>query len=103
MKLSLTHPPNEGDSVLIATIDGEDHTLGNSLRWIIMKNPDTEFCGYVVPHPSDHNIQMHIQSKQGVSAVSILRKGLSDLQELSRHTRETFEAAMAANSSPMEA
>ncbi|KNC80587.1 hypothetical protein SARC_07058 [Sphaeroforma arctica JP610] len=94
MKLSLSTPPNEGETVLVVKIEGEDHTLGNSLRWIIMKNPDTEFCGYVVPHPSDHNIQMHIQTKSGVSAVSVLRKGLSDLQELAQHTRETFEEAM---------
>lgn len=27
-------------------IADETHTLGNALRWMIMKNPKVEFCGY---------------------------------------------------------
>ncbi|KLO08239.1 hypothetical protein SCHPADRAFT_616408 [Schizopora paradoxa] len=24
----------------------ESHTMGNALRWMLMKNPKVEFCGY---------------------------------------------------------
>ncbi|KAI0947579.1 hypothetical protein AcW1_009300 [Taiwanofungus camphoratus] len=27
-------------------IHDESHTIGNALRWMIMKNPKVEFCGY---------------------------------------------------------
>jgi len=27
-------------------IHNETHTLGNALRWMLMKNPKVEFCGY---------------------------------------------------------
>ncbi|CAE6416222.1 unnamed protein product [Rhizoctonia solani] len=27
-------------------IMNESHTIGNSLRWMLMKNPKVEFCGY---------------------------------------------------------
>ena len=39
----------DGTSASFQIID-EDHTLGNVLRYIIMKNPEVEFCGYSIPH-----------------------------------------------------
>ncbi|KAJ3505707.1 hypothetical protein NLJ89_g7275 [Agrocybe chaxingu] len=30
-------------------IHDESHTIGNSLRWMLMKNPKVEFCGYSAP------------------------------------------------------
>lgn len=59
----------------------EDHTLGNALRYVIMKkyvqhfgsvklrastltlqSPDVEFCGYSIPHPSDPKMNIRIQT-----------------------------------------
>ena len=31
-------------------IGNEDHTLGNSLRYYLQKNPEVEFCGFVIRH-----------------------------------------------------
>ncbi|XP_028816007.1 DNA-directed RNA polymerases I and III subunit RPAC2 [Denticeps clupeoides] len=70
----------------------EDHTLGNSLRYMVMKNPQVEFCGYSIPHPSETKINFRIQSRGGVPATDLLRKGLKDLQDAAQHVRTTFEA-----------
>lgn len=43
-------------------IEREDHTLGNSLRYFISKNPDVEFCGYTIPHPSETKMNIRIQT-----------------------------------------
>lgn len=56
----------------------EDHTLGNALRYIIMKkyfppspidrwdfnfnSPGVEFCGYSIPHPSEPKMNLRIQT-----------------------------------------
>jgi DNA-directed RNA polymerase I and III subunit RPAC2 len=40
----------------------EGHTLGNALRYIIMKNPDVEFCAYAIPHPSEPKMNVRIQT-----------------------------------------
>lgn len=40
----------------------EGHTLGNALRYIIMKNPDVEFCAYAIPHPSEDKMNLRIQT-----------------------------------------
>ncbi|KAH9859939.1 RNA polymerase subunit AC19 [Plenodomus lingam] len=62
--------------------DGEDHTLGNALRYIIMKNPDVEFCGYSIPHPSEAKMNLRIQTYDNVSVYAVLEKGLDDLMAM---------------------
>lgn len=44
----------------------EGHTLGNALRYIIMKNPDVEFCAYAIPHPSEDKMNLRIQTYGGI-------------------------------------
>jgi DNA-directed RNA polymerase I and III subunit RPAC2 len=66
----------------------EGHTLGNALRYIIMKkyvilrcypsyclmpifminpkiSPDVEFCAYAIPHPSEDKMNLRIQTYGG--------------------------------------
>lgn len=71
----------------------EDHTLGNSLRYMIMKNPDVQFCGYSIPHPSESKINIRIQT-YGKPANEILRKGLKDLNIVCEHVLRTFETSV---------
>ncbi|CAK7273505.1 RNA polymerase subunit AC19 [Sporothrix epigloea] len=59
----------------------ENHTMGNALRFIIMKNPDVEFCAYAIPHPSEAKMNIRIQTYEG-TAIDALEKGLRDLQDL---------------------
>ncbi|XP_066505980.1 DNA-directed RNA polymerases I and III subunit RPAC2 [Hoplias malabaricus] len=69
----------------------EDHTLGNSLRYMVMKNPDVDFCGYSITHPSESKINFRIQTRGGLPAAEALRKGLDDLSDASKHVLQTFE------------
>jgi DNA-directed RNA polymerase I and III subunit RPAC2 len=68
----------------------EGHTLGNALRYIIMKNPDVEFCAYAIPHPSEDKMNIRIQTYEGTTAIEALEKGLKDLQELCDVVAEKF-------------
>ncbi|KAH8725422.1 DNA-directed RNA polymerase [Phaeosphaeriaceae sp. PMI808] len=72
-------------------IDGEDHTLGNALRYIIHKNPDVEFCGYSIPHPSEAKMNLRIQTYDGVSVYTVLEKGLEDLMAMCDVVEEKFK------------
>ncbi|KAF5907671.1 DNA-directed RNA polymerases I and III subunit RPAC2-like, partial [Clarias magur] len=69
----------------------EDHTLGNSLRYMVMKNPEVEFCGYSITHPSESKINFRIQTRGDLPATEPLRKGLNDLTDVSKHVLQTFE------------
>ncbi|KAF2114749.1 DNA-directed RNA polymerase I and III 14 KDA polypeptide [Lophiotrema nucula] len=70
------------DTAASFQFDGEDHTLGNALRYIIMKNPDVEFCGYSIPHPSENKMNLRIQTYDNVSVYTVLDKGLDDLMDM---------------------
>ena len=75
--------PGSTDTAASFEFKKEDHTLGNALRYIIMKkydllstpvfttnnmvtvrlhSPDVEFCGYSIPHPSEEVMNIRIQT-----------------------------------------
>ena len=57
---------------------GEDHTLGNALRHVLMRQKDVEFCGYSVPHPSEPFVHVRLQTT-GAPARAVLDDGLKQL------------------------
>lgn len=71
-------------------ITDEDHTLGNPLRYLIMKNPEVEFCGYLIPHPLEPKLNLRIQTYGGTTAIEALHKGLDDLADLCNVVEEKF-------------
>ena len=73
----------------------EDHTLGNALRYMIMRDPDTRFCGYTVPHPSEAKVHLRVQMdpRSGKTAEDGLRKASEDLVAVCDHLEEVFNAA----------
>ncbi|KAK7207845.1 DNA-directed RNA polymerase [Myxozyma melibiosi] len=72
----------------------EDHTLGNALRYVIMKNPEVEFCGYSIPHPSEAAMNLRIQTYGEITAVQALEKGLDDLVDLCDVVESKFRSAI---------
>lgn len=72
----------------------EDHTLGNALRYVIMKNPEVEFCGYSIPHPSENKLNIRIQTYGNITATEALHLGLDNLLELCDVIEEKFNDAI---------
>ncbi|CCK71991.1 DNA-directed RNA polymerase core subunit RPC19 KNAG_0I02060 [Huiozyma naganishii CBS 8797] len=68
----------------------EDHTLGNALRYVIMKNPEVEFCGYSIPHPSENWLNVRIQTYGKITAVDAFKKGLGDLMDMCDVVEDVF-------------
>lgn len=81
--------PGSTDTAASFEFTDEGHTLGNALRYIIMKNPDVEFCAYTIPHPSEPKMNLRIQTYDG-AAVDVLKKGLHDLQDVCDVVAEEF-------------
>lgn len=84
------------------TLNDEDHTLANALRYLIMKNPKVIFCGYTIPHPSENKVNLRIQTNKEMTALDVLEKGLNDLQLVCAHVKETFQKAIDENQSTNE-
>lgn len=83
------------DGVATYVFKNEDHTLGNSLRHVLMRNPDTEFCGYSVPHPSEASMQLRLQTRNGVPAKQLLQQGLSNLSLICSSLETKFDNALS--------
>ncbi|CEO58323.1 Putative DNA-directed RNA polymerase I and III 14 kDa polypeptide [Penicillium brasilianum] len=85
--------PGSSDTAASFQFEGEGHTMGNALRYAIMKNPDVEFCGYTIPHPSDAKMHVRIQTNDSTTALEALEKGFNDLMDLCDVVTEKFTAA----------
>ncbi|CAI5505967.1 unnamed protein product [Closterium sp. Naga37s-1] len=106
--------------VTFSLID-EDHTIGNSVRFILNQEcvfacysdmssacsdvspasvlspapsfvPRVSFCGYSVPHPSDNKVNIRVQTT-GDPAREVLKDGLLELAGFCEHVTRTFESA----------
>ncbi|XP_066968504.1 DNA-directed RNA polymerases I and III subunit RPAC2 [Macrobrachium rosenbergii] len=78
-KLEWVTGPGQDDFCRTFVINGEDHTLGNILKHVIMQNPDVSYCGYTVPHPMDKKIHLRIQTNK-MPALDVLHAALKNLK-----------------------
>ncbi|RAH42937.1 DNA-directed RNA polymerase core subunit RPC19 [Aspergillus brunneoviolaceus CBS 621.78] len=85
--------PGATETAASFQFDGEGHTLGNALRYAIMKNPRVEFCGYTIPHPSETKMNLRIQTYDTTTAVEALEKGLDTLMDLCDVVTDKFTVA----------
>lgn len=85
---------SEDETCQTFVLHNEDHTIGNSLRYMIMKNVDVEYCGYSVRHPSENKINLRIQTRSK-PASEVLKKALLDLQKVCNHGLETFRSSVS--------
>ncbi|CAD6575478.1 MAG: RNA polymerase subunit AC19 [Alectoria fallacina] len=85
--------PGASDTAASFEFDAEDHTLGNALRYMIMKNPEVELCGYSIPHPSELKMNLRIQTYDGTTVYEALEKGFDDLLGLCDVVIDDFTVA----------
>merc|ERR1719497_305771 len=85
-------PPSEASCVTYQ-FKGEDHTLGNALRYMLMKNPDVEFAGYTVPHPSEPYMNVRVQTHDGVKADECVKEALTNISAVCDHVLKTYNRA----------
>ena len=85
---------NQTDDRTCATysIENEDHTLGNLLRWMLCKDERVELAAYSIPHPSDNRIHLRIQTSSCPATV-VLDDAMTNLIELVDYLETTWETA----------
>ncbi|KAL4476299.1 hypothetical protein ABPG74_010032 [Tetrahymena malaccensis] len=75
------------------TFYDEDHTLGNTVRYMLVKRKDVEFCGYTIPHPSENKMNLRLQTIKKNSN-EVLKEGLDSLAGLCDVLNDKFDSAM---------
>ncbi|CAE7771144.1 RPC19, partial [Symbiodinium pilosum] len=76
---------------------GEDHTLGNALRYMLMKDPDVEFAGYTVPHPSEPQMNVRVQVHPGTTTDAAVERALDNISAVCDHVLKTYKKAVTAH------
>lgn len=82
----------ENEECGIFELDGEDHTLGNSLRFMLCRDPDVKFAGYSMPHPNEKKVLVQIQvyPGRGKTALDALELGLQRLLDVTHTVKSVF-------------
>ena len=89
------------------TINKEDHTVGNLLRMQLLRDGDTRFAGYQLPHPLEHVCHVKVETAPGRAPVEVMGAAVTDLRQevelLDRGFRdECARAREEADARPME-
>lgn len=76
-------------------------STGNTLRYILMENPDTDFCGYSVPHPYVPKMNVRLQTRKvdangaPLNSLALLKAGLNDMMLVCDSLDATFDKSLA--------
>jgi DNA-directed RNA polymerase I and III subunit RPAC2 len=83
------------DNSLTLTLYNQTHTLANSLRYFIAKDPRVDFCGYSIPHPSISELNLRIQSpgifSNNKECENVLETALDNLIKVSSYILEQLD------------
>ena len=61
------------------TINDEDHTFGNAIKMMLLRNPDVRFVAYRKPHPLENKIEIKIQTNDNTTPNKAFREALNNL------------------------
>ena len=92
-KLKIIPDKEEGNFNCTYTFQNEDHTLGNILRYMLMKDPNTLFCGYSIPHPSEDIMNIRLQTKEK-STNEVMENAMNRVDEISDILSNKFKKAL---------
>ncbi|KAJ8452649.1 hypothetical protein Cgig2_004985 [Carnegiea gigantea] len=90
----MEHGSYKNPSASTISIAEEDHTLANSLRLVLNKDPRVISCGYSIPHPSEACVNISVQTT-GDPASEVLKDSCQNLIYMCEHVRRTFDDVVA--------
>ena len=62
-------------------INSEDHTFGNAVKMMLLRNPNVRFVAYRKPHPLENKIEIKIQTNGYISPLDAFKEALKNLNE----------------------
>lgn len=75
-------------------IQDEDHTLGNILRYQLLKDKNVKFSGYKRPHPLEHKIEIKVQTDGQKTPIQAVYQGCGSLTEHIDQMEAAFREAI---------
>jgi len=69
------------ENTCLFTIHDEDHTFGNAVKMMLLRNPDVRFVAYRKPHPLENKIEIKIQTNKNTTPHKAFREALKNLND----------------------
>ena len=86
-----------------AVVQGQDHTLGNVLRYQLLQDPDVKFAGYKKPHPLEEDIEIKVQTSGQIAPPDAILKGCRQLNVTLSKLAEQWREEVARVTAEKEA
>ena len=85
--------PSDKPGCATFVLRNEDHTMGNSLRWMLNKNKNVDFVGYTTPHPSENRLHLRVQTTdlEKHQAHTAVEESLDSLEMIFDHMIAVYE------------
>lgn len=80
------------DGSVTFVFENQGHTLGNALRYMLIRHPEVEFAAYTVPHPLVDEMHLRVKTT-GVAAMDVTQQAVQQLISVCDVMEETFDAA----------
>ena len=76
-------------------INSEDHTFGNAVKMMLLRNPKIRYVAYRKPHPLENKIEIKIQTNGAISPLEAFKEALKnlndDIDDCTRQLEEEFQ------------
>ena len=59
----------QAENTSVFLLEKEDHTIANLLRMKLHENSQVKVAGYRIPHPTQHNVEIRVQTGSDGSAM----------------------------------
>ena len=69
------------ENTTVFTINKEDHTFGNAVKMMLLRNPKVRYVAYRKPHPLENKIELKIQTNGEITPIKALREALKNLND----------------------
>ena len=92
-KLKIISDKEDSEYNCTYSFRNEDHTLGNILRYMLMKDTNTLFCGYSIPHPCEDLMNIRLQTRNE-NTNKLMGKAMDRVIEISDILSDKFKNAL---------
>ena len=69
------------DNTSLFIINKEDHTFGNAVKMMLLRNPKVRYVAYRKPHPLENKIELKIQTNGDITTKNALIEALRNLND----------------------
>ncbi|KAK9867193.1 hypothetical protein WJX84_009645 [Apatococcus fuscideae] len=75
------------ENAVTFSVQDEDHTLANPVRFMLNKNPHVSFTGYSITHPAEKILNLRVQTTGEITSTEAFRQALNSVIDVCQHVK----------------